>query len=63
MKGGTHHGVLDVEVDAFLVGVDPDFDRIVDRPVYDGSSMTAIPGVAARHPPLHRDKDVEQTNR
>ena len=28
----TYHGVLDVEVDALLVWVDADLDRIVDGP-------------------------------
>ena len=55
--------MLDVEVDTLLVWIDPDFDGIVDRPAYDGSSMAAIPGVVALHPPLHRDKDIEETNR
>ena len=59
----TYHGVLHVEVDPLLVGGDPDLDCIVDRPAYDGSSMAAIPGVVALHPPLHRDENVEETNR
>ena len=55
--------MLDVEVDALLVWVDPDFDGIVDRPAYDDSSTAAIPGVRVLHPPLHRDENVEETNR
>ena len=28
----THHGMFDIEVDAFLVWIDADLDRIVDAP-------------------------------
>jgi len=30
----THHGMFDTEVDAFLVWVDANLDRIVDAPGY-----------------------------
>ena len=54
--------MLDVEVDSLLVGVHPDLHGIVDRPAYDASSTAAMPGVSKQHPPLHRNKDVEQTD-
>lgn len=38
----THHRMLDVEVDALLVGVDPDLDRIVDRPAHVPGSALAV---------------------
>ena len=42
----AHHGMFDIEVNAFLVWVDPDLDRIVDAP--GTCQKKSLPRVYAR---------------